>query len=130
MHWTHTCEWRKVFPMASTGGREEGDRAGWSFANDPEFQPELDWIDTFVREEVQPLDHVLGSQWNIHDPEFERLVRPLQAQVKARGLWACHLGPELGGPGYGQLKLALMRSEEHTSELQSLMRTSDAVFCL
>jgi acyl-CoA dehydrogenase len=24
------------------------------------------------------------------------------------GLWACHLGPELGGLGYGQLKLALL----------------------
>jgi acyl-CoA dehydrogenase len=24
-------------------------------------------------------------------------------------LWACHLGPELGGQGYGQLKLALMQ---------------------
>ena len=36
------------------------------------------------------------------------LVRPLQEQVKERGLWACHLGPELGGPGYGQVKLALM----------------------
>ena len=23
-------------------------------------------------------------------------------------LWACHLGPELGGPGYGQVKLALV----------------------
>jgi acyl-CoA dehydrogenase len=28
--------------------------------------------------------------------------------VKERGLWACHLGPHLGGAGYGQLKLALM----------------------
>jgi hypothetical protein len=28
--------------------------------------------------------------------------------VKEQGLWACHLGPELGGQGYGQLKLALM----------------------
>jgi acyl-CoA dehydrogenase len=28
--------------------------------------------------------------------------------VKERGLWACHLGPDLGGPGYGQLKLGLM----------------------
>jgi acyl-CoA dehydrogenase len=83
----------------------------WSFDNDPEFQPELDWIDTFVRDKVQPLDYVLGSQWNIHDPEFVRLVRPLQAEVKARGLWACHLGPELGGPGYGQLKLALMNEK-------------------
>ena len=28
--------------------------------------------------------------------------------MKAQGLWACHLGPELGGQGYGQVKLALM----------------------
>ena len=83
----------------------------WSFANDPEFQPELDWIDQFVSEEVEPLDHLLGSQWNIKDPEFKRLVRPLQAKVRARGLWACHLGPDLGGKGYGQLKLALMNEK-------------------
>jgi acyl-CoA dehydrogenase len=83
----------------------------WSFENDPEFQPELDWIDRFVREKVQPLDYLLGSQWDIHDPEFVRLVRPLQAEVKERGLWACHLGPELGGRGYGQLKLALMNEK-------------------
>lgn len=83
----------------------------WSFENDPAFQPELDWIDTFVREKVQPLDYLLGSQWNIYDPEFVRLVRPLQAEVKERGLWACHLGPELGGKGYGQLKLALMNEK-------------------
>lgn len=83
----------------------------WSFENDPEFQPELDWIDTFVREKVQPLDYLLGSQWDIHAPEFVRLVRPLQAEVKERGLWACHLGPELGGPGYGQVRLALMNEK-------------------
>src|SRR3546814_6617403 len=33
----------------------------------------------------------------------------------------------LTGPGYGEIP---GRSEEHTSELQSLMRTSYAVFCL
>lgn len=80
----------------------------WDFETDPDFQAELDWIDAFVREEVEPLDHVLGSPWNIHDPRFQALVRPLQRQVKERRLWACHLGPELGGPGYGQVKLALM----------------------
>ncbi|MBX9604619.1 MAG: acyl-CoA dehydrogenase family protein [Gammaproteobacteria bacterium] len=80
----------------------------WSFATEPEFQDQLDWIDVFVKQKVEPLDHILGSQWNIHDPRFVKLVRPLQAEVKARGLWACHLGPELGGKGYGQLKLALM----------------------
>ncbi len=31
--------------------------------------------------------------------------------MKAQGLWACHLGPELGGQGYGQLKLALMNEK-------------------
>jgi acyl-CoA dehydrogenase len=83
----------------------------WGFETDPDFQQELDWIDTFVRDKVQPLDYLLGSQWNIHDPEFERLVRPLQAEVQERGLWACHLGSDLGGPGYGQLKLALMNEK-------------------
>ena len=80
----------------------------WSFETDADFQQQLDWIDYFVNKEVAPLDHLLGSQWNIHDPNFKRLVRPLQAKVRERGLWACHLGPELGGQGYGQVKLALM----------------------
>jgi len=83
----------------------------WSFETEPEFQAQLDWIGRFVREEVAPLDHLLGSQWNIHDPHFVKLARPLQAKVRARGLWACHLGPELGGRGYGQLKLALMNEQ-------------------
>src|SRR3546814_7040858 len=34
------------------------------------------------------------------------------------------------GPGERQSEFANMRSEEHTSELQSLMRISYAVFCL
>ncbi|MDP3659419.1 acyl-CoA dehydrogenase family protein [Phenylobacterium sp.] len=98
----------------------------WSFSNDPEFQPELDWIDTFVREEVEPLDVLLGSQWDIHAPEFKRLVRPLQQKVKDRGLWACHLGPELGGKGYGQLKLALMNEKFGRSRFGPIVFGSQA----
>jgi acyl-CoA dehydrogenase len=78
---------------------------------DAAFQQELDWIDAFVREEVEPLDRVLGSAWNIHDPNFIKFVRPLQREIQERGFWACHLGPELGGKGYGQLKLALMNEK-------------------
>src|SRR4029078_4009063 len=37
-----------------------------------------------------------------------RIVDPLKAEVRRQGLWATHLGPELGGQGYGQLKLALL----------------------
>lgn len=80
----------------------------WSFETDPDYQRELDWVDAFVREEVEPLDHVLDSPYNITDPKFVRLVRPLQQRVRERKLWACHLGPNLGGPGYGQVKLGLL----------------------
>ena len=39
---------------------------------------------------------------------WRKLTAPLKEEVKKRGLWACHLDPELGGQGYGQVKLALM----------------------
>ncbi|QUD90365.1 acyl-CoA dehydrogenase family protein [Phenylobacterium montanum] len=80
----------------------------WDFETDPDFQARLDWAAAFVKEEVEPLDHRLDSIYDVKNPENARLVRPLQAQVKEQGLWACHLGPELGGPGYGQVKLALL----------------------
>jgi acyl-CoA dehydrogenase len=79
----------------------------WDFETEPEFQRELDWMDAFVREEVEPLDLVLGTPADKNEA-VRRIVRPLQDQVKERGLWACHLGPDLGGPGFGQLKLGLM----------------------
>jgi acyl-CoA dehydrogenase len=80
----------------------------WEFETEPAFQAQLDWIAEFVRSEVEPLDHVLGSPYDVKNPANIKLVRPLQARVRERHLWACHLGPELGGPGYGQVKLALM----------------------
>ena len=30
----------------------------WDFETDPEYQEKLDWADTFVREEVEPLDYL------------------------------------------------------------------------
>src|SRR3546814_8457496 len=41
-----------------------------------------------------------------------------------------HAGASPAGTGRAQPRLERRRSEEHTSELQSLMRTSYAVFCL
>ena len=35
-------------------------------------------------------------------------IRPLQEEVKAQGLWAAHLPPDLGGMGFGQVQLGLM----------------------
>jgi acyl-CoA dehydrogenase len=80
----------------------------WDFETDPAFQAELDWVDAFVREEVEPLDHVIEHAWDMQDPVRQKLIPPLQERVRERGLWATHLGPSLGGPGYGQVKLALL----------------------
>jgi acyl-CoA dehydrogenase len=81
------------------------------FRVDPDFQTKLDWMAYFVREEVEPLDLLFPSAGAMYDTKNEKaraLVAPLREQVKAQGLWACHLPPELGGKGFGQLKLALM----------------------
>ena len=80
----------------------------WSFETDPEFQASLDWANAFMRSEVEPLDTVIASPYDLADPVRAELIPPLQEKVKANGLWACHLRPELGGQGYGQLKLALL----------------------
>ncbi len=83
----------------------------WEFSTEPEFQEKLDWMERFVREEVEPLDLLFpaaGDPYDTGNTAARAVLAPLQEQVKAQGLWACHLGPELGGPGYGQLKLALM----------------------
>jgi acyl-CoA dehydrogenase len=80
----------------------------WDFETDPEFQEKLDWIDSFLTNEVEPLDLVFGDPYDKADKRALAVVRPLQQQVKDKGLWACHLGADLGGPGYGQVKLALM----------------------
>ena len=80
----------------------------WDFETDPEFQAELDWVDEFVRDEVEPVDRVIDHAWDMSDPVRQALIPPLQEQVRERGLWATHLGPHLGGPGYGQVKLALL----------------------
>jgi acyl-CoA dehydrogenase len=81
----------------------------WDFETDPEYQAQLDWVDQFVREEVEPLDLIWPHlQFTPLDEARRRAIDPLKQEVRNRGLWATHLGPELGGQGFGQLKLALL----------------------
>src|SRR3979490_2239451 len=90
----------------------------WEFSTDPEFQEHLDWMTTLVREEIWPLEsiwHELGLDGLKH------AMRPLQEQVRDRGLWAAHLDPELGGQGYGQVKLGLMHEILGASALAPLV---------
>ncbi|UGT63177.1 acyl-CoA dehydrogenase family protein [Nocardia asteroides] len=87
----------------------------WDFETDPEYGAELEWAAEFVRTEVEPLDLLYPNPYDRTDTEAMALLRPLQERVRERGLWACHLGPELGGPGFGQLKLALLNEVLGTS---------------
>ncbi|MFC3172835.1 acyl-CoA dehydrogenase family protein [Novosphingobium bradum] len=80
----------------------------WDFETDAAYQADLDWADRLVREEIEPLPMIIPHIFDLADPVRNAIVRPLQRKVKARGLWATHLGPELGGKGHGQVKLALL----------------------
>ena len=80
----------------------------WCFETNPEYQKKLDWVDRFMKEEVEPLDYLGVSPYEVASEKRNAAVRPLQAEVRRQGLWACHLGPEHGGQGYGQVKLGLL----------------------
>jgi acyl-CoA dehydrogenase len=81
----------------------------WDFETDPAYQELLDWADAFVEDEVEPLDLAWPHEQFVPLNQTKRkAVDPLKEEVRRKGLWATHLGPELGGQGYGQLKLALL----------------------
>ncbi len=80
----------------------------WDFSTDPEFQEKLDWVEQFCKEEVEPLEYVFPYAVRSPDPVVKGYVRELQQKVKDQGLWAIFLDEELGGPGFGQLRLGLL----------------------
>jgi acyl-CoA dehydrogenase len=96
--------------VSRAGGPKEKGRVpfslvAWDFSTEPEFQSSLDWMATFVRERIWPLETLIDELgWD----GLTRAIKPLQDEVKARRLWAAHLDPELGGQGFGQVKLGLM----------------------
>ncbi len=75
----------------------------WDFSTEPEFEEKLEWMRGFVREEVFPLEVL-----DLTEAQLTAAVGPLQEEVRRQGLWAAHLPPELGGMGYGQVRLGLM----------------------
>src|SRR3546814_5225768 len=73
-------------------------------------------------------DHRVGGRHMSVGPDEER---DAAVDVVAGGhLLRGRLGMEIQHRGIDRGAEAVARSEEHTSELQSLMRTSYAVFCL
>ena len=77
---------------------------GWDFSTEPEFEAKLEWMRGFMREEVYPLEVFEAPDAR----GFMAAIRPLQEEVKRQKLWATHLPPDLGGQGYGQVRLGLM----------------------
>jgi acyl-CoA dehydrogenase len=84
----------------------------WEFSTDPEFEEHLEWMRRFVREEIWPIETI---EHDIGQAELDRIYAPLQQRVKERGLWAAHLPSDLGGQGFGQVKLGLMHEILGTS---------------
>ena len=89
------------------------------FDVEPEFQKQIDWVERFTKDEIEPLDQFMsvgrrkdgapldGDSWGV----IRRHMSNLKQQVKDQGLWGFHLGPELGGPGLGQVKLCLLNEK-------------------
>jgi acyl-CoA dehydrogenase len=84
----------------------------WDFSTEPIFQEKLDWMRDFVRQEIWPLETIIDD---LGVTGLERAILPLQEQVKDNELWAAHLDPDLGGQGFGQVKLGLMHEILGTS---------------
>jgi acyl-CoA dehydrogenase len=75
----------------------------WDFETEPEFEQHLIWMRGFVREEIMPIETL-----DLSHEQALAFIKPLQDQVRERGLWAAHLPSELGGMGFGQVRLGLM----------------------
>ena len=75
----------------------------WDFSTEPEFEAQLEWMRGFVRDEIFPLETL-----ELDYDQILAVIKPLQAEVKERSLWAAHLPADLGGAGFGQVKLGLM----------------------
>ena len=90
----------------------------WDFETEPEFEAKLAWMRDFVHDEILPLE-TLADVWRSAGgtEQYARVTDPLKDEVRRHGLWAAHLPPELGGHGFGQVKLGLMHEILGRSEL-------------
>ncbi len=89
------------------------------FDVEPEFQKQVDWVEKLTKEEIEPLDSFLSigrskDGEKLSDDAWQAVrayIDDLKQQVRDQGLWGFHLGPDLGGPGLGQVKLCLLNEK-------------------
>src|SRR3546814_10079256 len=84
--------------------------------------------------DISDCQHLLSEISYVLSDDRITLIEPTKKAPRVRSRWGvlCNETEKARRPGLPQSYRALTssRSEEHTSELQSLMRTSYAVFCL
>ncbi|HLH64113.1 MAG TPA: acyl-CoA dehydrogenase family protein [Solirubrobacteraceae bacterium] len=90
----------------------------WEFFTEPEFESSLQWMRELMRDEILPLE-TLSEELGWEG--LRRAIAPLAQRVRERGLWAAHLPPELGGQGFGQVRLGLMHEILGASPLGPLV---------
>src|SRR3546814_9800230 len=78
-----------------------------------------------LNEAMDDLEQQFTAEWKVASTVEER--ENLFRTVRILNLLRSHMAAIIGGAHDG---ISAIRSEEHTSELQSLMRISYAVFCL
>lgn len=90
-----------------------------NFDAEPEFQKKLEWMKDFVANKVRPLeflyDYDRDAAYDHRNVGLRKIIRHLQEEVKAQGLWAAHLPPHLGGQGFGAVKLTYLNELFGTS---------------
>src|SRR3546814_6654427 len=82
-----------------------------------------------IRLEVQG-GAIQGTAVALNDAQYQTCPRARRKPGQRLGFTAWHVDSVGKIAGKGLAPLGQPRSEEHTSELQSLMRISYAVFCL
>ena len=89
------------------------------FDVEPEFQEQIDWVERLTIEEIEPLDQFLSVARKKNGDRLDKgdwavineHIAELKQKIKDQGLWGFHLGPDLGGPGLGQVKLCLLNEK-------------------
>jgi acyl-CoA dehydrogenase len=89
------------------------------FSVDPAFQEKLNWMQSFIRERIYPLEYLYDydkdAPYDIGNKPLRKLIRRLQDEVRNAGLWAAHLPAHLGGEGFGAVKLTYINEQFGTS---------------
>ena len=85
----------------------------WDFSTEPEFQAKLDWMDEFIRTQIEPLDQVLDvNVFESPTGALRDLINSLKQEVRDHDLWACHLDARARRPG---LRPAEARADERVA---------------